>query len=138
MIEKFSDYETGFLAETGTFEFEIINYELCEGNNGPVAHFEAKCDAGRTTLYQSLAPKARWSYNKLIKACMNLDTPEKIRNFELDYETIGNELINKKFIGVVEKENYEKAIKIPLDDGTFQDDVEKKVSYKIKEILPIK
>lgn len=133
MIEKFSDYEgTSYLSTEGTFKFEITECKLEEGKNGPMAVLTAKSPEGTTTLYHSLNPKARWSYNNLIKACMNLDTPEKIANFELDYETIGNQLVGKSFIGVVEAETYSKPIKIVLEDGTFQNDVEEKLSYKVK------
>ena len=134
MIEKFSDYEgVGFLNQEGEFEFEITDYELKDSKNGtPMAVFEAKSDVGKTTIYHSLNPKARWSYNNLIKACMKLDTKEKIQAFECDYETIGQELIGKTFIGVVECELYEKEIKVPLDDGTFETGTETKESYKIK------
>ena len=134
MIEKFSDYESvGFLNQEGEFEFEITEYELKDSKNGnPMAVFQAKSDAGTTTLYHSLSPKARWSYNNLIKACLKLDTKEKIQAFECDYEVIGLQLIGKKFIGVVECELYEKEIKVPLDDGTFETGTETKESYKIK------
>ena len=135
MIEKFSDYEGNtYLNTTGDFEFEITSYELKESKSGnPMAVFEVKSDAGCTTLYHSLNPKARWSYNNLIKACLKLNTKEKINSFSCDYETIGNELVGKKFRGVVEEQVYEKQVKIPLDDGTFQDGVEEKTSYKIVE-----
>ena len=134
MIEKFSDYEgAGFLSQEGEFEFEIMDYELNDSKSGkPMAVFTAKSDAGSTTLYHSLNPKARWSYNNLIKACLRLDTKEKIAAFECDYETVGQDLVGKKFIGVVECETYEKEIKIPLDDGTFETGTETKESYKIK------
>ena len=127
MIEKFSDYEgVGFLNQEGEFEFEITDYELKDSKNGtPMA-------AGKTTIYHSLNPKARWSYNNLIKACLKLDTKEKIQAFECDYETVGQELVGKTFIGVVECELYEKEIKVPLDDGTFETGTETKESYKIK------
>lgn len=134
MIEKFSDYESvGFLNEAGEFEFEITEYELKDSKAGePMAVFTAKSDRGQTTLYHTLGQKARWSYNNLIKACLKLDTKEKIEAFECDYETIGKELIGKKFIGVVEHETYTKQIKVPQDDGTFVDGVEEKDSYKVK------
>lgn len=133
MIEKFSDYESvGFLAQEGEFVFTIKSYELKDSKNGtPMAVFEVESDAGKSTIYHSLNPKARWSYNNLIKACLKLDSPEKIAAFECDYEIIGTQLINKKFIGCVKQDTYQKQIKIPLDDGTFEDGVEEKVSYKI-------
>ena len=134
MIEKFSDYESvSFLNKEGKFVFTIKTYELKDSakTGNPMAVFEVEADAGKTTLYHSLNPKARWSYNNLIKACLRLDTPEKIKEFECDYETIGRELIGKKFVGNVEEQTYTKEIKVPLDDGTFEDGVEEKVSYKI-------
>lgn len=133
MVEKFSDYESvGFLNQEGEFVFEVTEYELKDGSNGPMAVFGVKSDAGKTTVYHSLAPKARWAYNNLIKACLKLDTKEKIDSFECDYEVIGKELIAKKFIGIVEHEVYTKDIKITNQDGTFSDGVEEKDSYKIK------
>jgi hypothetical protein len=134
MIEKFSDYESaGFLSEEGEFVFEITNAELKDSKNGnPMVVLDVKSEAGTSTLYHSLSPKARWSYNNLIKACLKLDTKEKIANFECDYETIHQELIGKTFLGKVECETYEKEIKIPLDDGTFETGTETKESYKVK------
>lgn len=135
MVEKFSDYESvGFLSKEGEFEFEITDYELKDSkNDNMMAVFNVKSDEGQSTIYHSLNPKARWSYNNLIKACLKLNTKEKINAFSCDYETIGNELVGKKFRGVVEEQTYEKQVKIPLDDGTFQDGVEEKTSYKIVE-----
>lgn len=138
MIEKFSDFEgTKYLDQEGTFVFEVMNYELKESKSGStMAVFEVKADEGTTTLYHSLNPKARWSYNGLIKACLKL-TPEQAKTFELDYETVGNQLVGKKFKGVVEADTYVKQIKIPLEDGTFEDGEEEKVTYKIKEYASI-
>ena len=135
MVEKFSDYEGGgYLAEEGEFVFEVTSAELKDSQKGtPMVVLEVKCEKGMTTLYHSLNPKARWSYNNLIKACLGLNTPEKIAAFECDYELIHNELIGKKFMGRVEKDYYTKDVKVPQDDGTFIDDVEEKVTYKIKE-----
>ena len=135
MKEKFSDYESvGFLSEAGEFLFTIKNYELKDSKAGNLmAVFQVESDHGKTTLYHTLDPKARWSYNNLIKACLKLDTKEKIDAFECDYETIGQDLIGKTFIGVVEHETYTKEIKVPNDDGTFSDGVEEKDSYKVKE-----
>ena len=87
----------------------------------------AKSEAGTTTLYHSLNPKARWSYNNLIKCCLKLDTPEKRAAFELDY----NQLIGKKFLGEVTLDTYEKEIKVQNEDGTFSNDTEVKETYKI-------
>ena len=133
MIEKFSDYESvEFLSKEGEFEFEVIDYELKDSKNGtPMAVFNVKSDEGQSTIYHSLNAKARWSYNNLIKACLKLNTKEKIEAFSCDYETIGHDLVGKKFIGTVKEETYQKQIKIPLEDGTFEDGVEEKISYKI-------
>ena len=133
MIEKFSDYESaGFLSQEGEFEFEVMDYELKDSKSGtPMAVFNVKSDAGQSTIYHSLNAKARWSYNNLIKACLKLNTKEKIESFSCDYETIGHELVGKKFIGTVKEETYQKQVKVPLDDGTFEDGVEEKISYKI-------
>ena len=138
MVEKFNDYEgTGYLNEEGEFEFEITSAELKESKSGtPMVVLEAKSDHGMTTLYHSLIEKARWSYNRLIAACLQL-TAEQKKTFELDYQTIGQQLIGKKFIGVVEEDCYEKPVKKMLDDGTFVDDVEIKSSYKVKEYKPV-
>ena len=130
MIEKFSDYESaGFLSKEGEFEFEVMDYELKDSKNGtPMAVFNVKSDEGQSTIYHSLNAKARWSYNK---ACLKLNTKEKINAFSCDYVTIGHDLVGKKFIGTVKEETYQKQIKIPLEDGTFEDGVEEKISYKI-------
>lgn len=135
MIEKFSDYESaGYLAKEGDFVFEVKSYELKDSKTTgeAIAVFKVESPEGKTTLYHSLAKTARWSYNNLIKACFNLDTREKIETFECDYETIGRELVGKKFMGHVVHETYTKNIKVPQDDGTFIDGVEEKDSYKIK------
>ncbi len=139
MIEKFSDYEgTQFIDRAGEFEFEIMDYELKDSSKGTaMAVFNVKSDAGSSTIYHSLNPKARWSYNNLIKCALKLDTPEKIAAFELDYETIGNDLVGHKFIGVVECEKYDKEIKVPNDDGTFTTSIESRDSYKIKSYKPV-
>ena len=133
MIEKFSDYESaGFLSKEGEFEFEVMDYELKDSKNGtPMAVFNVKSNEGQSTIYHSLNAKARWSYNNLIKSCLKLNTKEKIEAFSCDYETIGHDLVGKKFIGTVKEETYKKQIKIPLEDGTFEDGVEEKISYKI-------
>lgn len=137
MVEKFNDYEgTGFIEQEGEFEFEITSAEVKDSKSGtPMVVLEAKSEAGMTTLYHSLNEKARWSYNRLIAACLQL-TAEQKKTFELDYQTIGQQLIGKKFIGVVEEDTYEKPIKRMLDDGTFVDDVEVKSSFKVKEYKP--
>ena len=132
MVEKFSDYEgTKYLDQEGEFEFEVMSYELKDSSKGtPMAVFEDKSDAGTTTIYHSLNPKARWSYNNLIATCLKL-TDEKKKTFELDYETVGNQLVGKKFIGCVECQSYTKITKVANDDGTFEDKEEVKDSYKI-------
>lgn len=140
MIEKFSDFESvGYLEQEGTFVFEITEAELKDSSKGePMVVLTAKSDVGQTTLYHSLNVKARWSYNNLIKACLNLNTREKINAFECDYECIHNELIGKKFVGVVKSESYTKTTKKATDDGTFEDVEEEKISYKIKEYQFVK
>lgn len=135
MIEKFSDFEgNNYLEQEGTFDFEVVNYELVDSSTSEfkVAKFDVKCDEGILTIRHSLNPKARWSYNNLIKCCLHL-TKEQTKTYELDYETIGNQLVGTRFIGIVEAQTYEKNIKKPLDDGTFEDAVETKIGYKIVE-----
>ena len=133
MVEKFSDYEgQQYLNEEGEFVFEITSAEIKDSKKGePMVVLEAKSDKGVTTLYHSLNPKARWSYNRLIKACLKLNTPEKINAFECDYMTIHNDLIGTKFVGTVEEDVYNKEVKTPLDDGTFQTEIVPTKSYKI-------
>lgn len=133
MKEKFADYEgTEFLSKEGKFLFEITSAELKDSKNGdPMWVFGAKSDEGQTTLYHSLNPKARWSFNNLIKACLRMRTKEQIKSFECDYETIGQELVGKTFIGNVEEDTYEKPIKRLNDDGEFVNDVELRTSYKV-------
>ena len=135
MIEKFSDFESvGFLDKEGEFVFEITEAELKDSSKGTrMVVFGVKSDEGTSTLYHSLDPKARWSYNNLIKVCLGLNTKEKIASFELDYELIHNQLVGKKFLGVVKSESYVKTVKKPMDDGTFEDVEEERTSYKIKE-----
>lgn len=133
MVEKFSDYEgQAFLTKEGEFVFEVMSYELKDSKAGNLmAVLEVKSSDGGTTLYHVLTAKTRWSYNKLIKACLKLDSAEKIASFECDYEIIGAQLVGKKFIGVVAAETYEKNVKRANDDGTFTNDVEVKETYKI-------
>lgn len=137
MVEKFSDYEgLQYINKEGTFEFEVMDYELKTSSTGnPMAVFTAKSNEGSSTLYFALIPKARWKYNLFIKACLKLDTPEKVNAFECDYELIGHDLVGKKFMGVVECELYEKEVKLPSPDGdgTFINSIETKESYKINE-----
>lgn len=132
MIEKFSDYEGGYLNEEGEFLFTIKDYELKDSKSGtPMAVFTVHCVGGDAKIYHSLNPKARWTYNKLIKAAMHLNTPEKVNAFELDYETIGNDLVGKQFIADVIKDVYDAEVKVPKDDGTFETTTEAKISYKV-------
>ena len=135
MIEKFSDFESvGFLDKEGEFVFEVKEGELKDSSKGtPMIVLQVESDAGKSTMYFSLEPKARWNYNNLIKACLNLDTKEKIQAFECDYQTVHNQLIGTKFIGTVEAESYDKIVKKPMDDGTFEEVTETKTSYKIKK-----
>lgn len=137
MVEKFSDYEgVGFLSKEGEFEFEITDYELKDSSKGePMAVFSIKTtdDGAKSTLYHSLNPRARWSYNNLIKACLKLVSKEQIMSFECDYETIGQELVGKKFKGVVKADTYTKETKVLQDDGTYIDGTEEKTSYKVVE-----
>ena len=140
MIEKFSDYEgAGFLSKEGEFVFEVMSGELKDSKAGNLmVVLEVKSDEGSSTLYHSLNPKARWSYNNLIKACLKLDTKAKIDAFECDYETVHQQLIGKKFVGIVECESYQKEVKKPLDDGTFETGYETKESYKITSYAQVK
>ena len=141
MKEKFSDFESvGFLDKEGEFIFEVKSYELKDSSTGnKMAVFNVECKEGQSTLRFVLTPKAKWNYNNFIKACLwsKLDTQEKRDAFELDYETIGRDLIGKKFIGKVEVEQYEKEIKKPLDDGTFETTTEVRDSYKILSYVPV-
>lgn len=133
MVEKFSNYEGGgFLSKEGTFVFTVDEAELTESKKGDLMwKFTMRCKEGTTNVWHSLVKRAKWSFNNLIKACLKLDTEEKIENFECDYEQIGRDLVGKQFIATVVKDTYQKETKIPLDDGTFQDGVEEKISYKI-------
>ena len=133
MIEKFSDFEsTKWIDKEGKFTFTVKEYELKESSTGnPMAVFTVVSPEGQSIIRHSLNPKARFSYNGLIKACLKLDTPEKIATFELDYETIGQQLKDKKFIGVVKKDIYQKEVAVLNDDGTMGRGTEDKESYKI-------
>lgn len=137
MKEKFSDYDSkGFLSKEGQYEFEITSCELKDGKNGVMVVFEVASDDEKATIYHSLNAKARWSYNNLIAACLKLSKEDR-RALEIDYELIGHDLVGKKFIGIVTKEMYEKEIKVPLEDGTFDTAIEEKESFKITSYLPI-
>lgn len=133
MVEKFSDFEgSKWLAKEGSFVFEVKEYELTESSSGNnMAVLTVECSEGKSIIRHSLNPKARWSYNALIAACLNLDTEEKRKKFTLDYETIGNDLIGCKFVGKVEKSYYEKPTSVLNEDGTMSRGTEEKESYKI-------
>lgn len=133
MVEKFADYEgQNFLQEEGTFDFEIVDAELTKAqkSGNDMVKFTFKCDAGTIKANHVLIPSARWSYNKLISAALNL-TAEERKTFELDYMTIHNKLIGKHVYADVNCEEYEKVVKKPLDDGTFEEHVELAESFKL-------
>ena len=141
MIEKFSDFESAkYLDKAGTFVFTVKNYELKESKTGnPMAVFTVEAAEGTSTLYFPIIDSCKWKYNMFIKACLyeKLNTPEKVANFTLDYDTIGRELIGKKFTGTVDEESYTKEIKVPNADGTFSTQEEIKVSYKVTAFEPV-
>lgn len=137
MVEKFADYESvNYVEKEGTYEFEVTDYELKDGKEFPCAVFEVKSDAGKSTVYCSLSPKARFNYNSFIAACLNL-TPEQRKTFELDYEIIGQQLVGKHFLGEVVCESYDKEVKTMNDDGTMSTDIVKKDGYKIKKFYSV-
>ena len=84
-----------------------------------------KAPEGMSTLYFSLQPKARWKYNKFIKACMVPPT-------ELDYETFHNQLVGCHFIGNVVHDYFTTTEKVPTPDGRFVEREVEKDSYKIE------
>ena len=129
------DYEgTQYISEEGTFIFTVKDAEIKDSKAGnPMVVFTVQSDHGQATLYFPLTDKAKWKYNKFIKACLKFDTVEKYRNFELDYELIHNDLIGTKFLGTVECESYEKTVKVPTDDGRFETKIEDSISYKITD-----
>ena len=141
MIEKFSDFESAkYLDKAGTFVFTVKNYELKESKTGnPMAVFTVEAAEGTSTLYFPIIDSCKWKYNIFIKACLyeKLNTPEKVANFTLDYDTIGRELIGKKFVGTVDEDSYTKEIKVPNADGTFSTQEEIKVSYKVTAFEPV-
>lgn len=127
MVEKFDDYESGFIAEEGHFQFTITNAEIKDSKSGTLMWvFDCKCEAGVTTIYHSLNEKARWTFNKLIKACTKGNPPK-----ELDYITYGQELVGKTFWADVIQDSYTKEVKTPLEDGTFETIQKVQTSYKI-------
>lgn len=132
MVEKFSDFEgLKYLDKAGEFEFTITDAELMDSKKGdPMVKFTLESTEGSTYVYHSLAPKARWSYNNLIRCALHIDN-EKAKTFELDYFTIHQELIGKKVIGVAEEDSYVKEVKKPTAEGTFETVEETKISYKI-------
>lgn len=132
MIEKFSDYEGGnFIDKEGEFNFEIKDAELMDSKSGNLmVKFDLQAPEGSATVYHVLTPKARWTYNRLIGAALAL-TEEQKKSFELDYETIHNQLIGKHVLATVNAESYIKEIKVPLEDGTYQTSEEERVGYKV-------
>lgn len=132
MIEKFSDYEGGnFIDKEGEFNFEIKGAELMDSKSGNLmVKFDLQAPEGSATVYHVLTPKARWTYNRLIGAALAL-TDEQKKSFELDYETIHNQLIGKHVLATVNAESYIKEIKVPLEDGTYQTSEEERVGYKV-------
>lgn len=132
MIEKFSDYEGGnFIDKEGEFNFEIKSAELMDSKSGNLmVKFDLQAPEGSATVYHVLTPKARWTYNRLIGAALAL-TEEQKKSFELDYETIHNQLIGKHVLATVNAESYIKEIKVPLEDGTYQTSEEERVGYKV-------
>lgn len=132
MIEKFSDYEGGnFIDQEGEFDFEIINAELTDSKSGNLmVKFDLKAAEGSTTVYHVLTPKARWTYNRLISAALALNDEQK-KSFELDYETIHNQLIGKHVLATVNAETYVKEIKTPMEDGTYKTSQEERTGYKV-------
>ena len=137
MVEKFSDYEsTMYLSEPGTYIFTVKNAELKDSKNGNLmVEVTCSCDDGELRSWFSLSPKARFKYNNFIAACLKL-TREQRRCYELDYETIHNELIGKKFIGTVEEDTYEKPIKAMTEDGRFEERIEEKHVLRIARFDP--
>ena len=137
MIEKFSDYNGGFIEQAGEFVFKIEDAEIMDSKKGdPMVKITLKADEGSTTVYHSLNPKARWSYNNLIACALKL-TPEQKKTFELDYFTIHNDLIGKEVIGKVEEQAYVKEVKAMNGDGTFNTVEENRVSYKVVSYAPV-
>jgi hypothetical protein len=132
MIEKFSDYEGGnFIDQEGEFNFEITGAELMDSKSGNLmVKFDLKAPEGSTTVYHVLTPKARWTYNRLISAALAL-TDEQKKSFELDYETIHNQLVGKHVFATVYAESYVKEIKKPMEDGTYQTSEEERIGYKV-------
>lgn len=132
MKEKFADYEgSQFIEQEGEFVFTVDEAELTESKAGdPMWVFTMKSEVGSGKCWHSLTKNARWTLNKLIAACLKL-TPEQKATYELDYETIGNELIGKQFVATVKKDTYLKESKRPTPDGRFEDITEEKISYKI-------
>src|SRR5574344_1654273 len=116
MIEKFNDFESNFIEEEGTYRFKITDYELKDGNVAPMAMFTFKAEEGTMKRGFSLSDKARWRYNQLIAAALKL-TKEQRRTYELDYETIGQELVGKEFYGVVEFKEVPRTGKIQLNEN---------------------
>lgn len=128
MVEKFSDYEgTQYINQEGIFNFEVTDAELMQSKSGnPMVKVNVKAAEGMSTIYFPLQPKARWKYNKFIKACMVPPT-------ELDYETFHNQLIGCHFMGEVVRDYYVSTTKVPTPDGRFVEQEVEKESYKIED-----
>ena len=79
MIEKFADFEkSAYLDKTGVFTFTITDAELTNTKKGdPMWKFTCDSEAGQTTLYHAILPTTKWSFNKLIAACLNLTDEQK-------------------------------------------------------------
>ena len=136
MIEKFNDFESNFIEEEGTYKFKITDYELKDGNVAPMAMFTFKAEEGTMKRGVSLSDKARWRYNQLIATALKL-TKEQRRTYELDYETIGQELVGKEFYGVVEYKEVPRTVRVPDEDGIIVEKTEVKSFYEITQILPV-
>lgn len=137
MKEKFSNFDgEDFLKSEGEFQFtikEAIKQSNSAGD-GEIVKFVCVAPEGKTDLYKSLKPEARWSYNQLIRAALQI-SKEDWKDFEGDYDTIHTQLIGKTFNATVVASSYTKTRKVERPDGTFETKEEEKVSYKIADIL---
>ena len=131
------DYEgTQYINEEGTFIFTVKDAEIKDSKAGnPMVVFTVQSDHGQSTLYFPLTDKAKWKYNKFIKACLKLDHISKYKDLEIDYELVHHDLIGTQFQGTVECEEYQKTVKVPTDDGRFEERVEDSISYKITDYM---
>lgn len=138
MVEKFRDYEgMQYINQEGDFTFEVTDAELGVSSTGnQMVKFTVKAPEGTSTLYFSLSPKARWKYNRFIKACLNLST-ERANELELDYETFHNNLIGYKFVGSVVHDYYTQVKKVLAPDGRFVEEEVERDNYKIETFAPV-